>query len=461
MATNIPIDNALLPKWLSPRLRVDDPLEPGDPLYRALYEPLYENDPDDPIRLILNDIVLSEVESQNFISGFRGSGKTTELYRLRKNLQDDGYFVAYANALDYILPSEPVEISDFLIVLAGSFSDSLEEQLTFDPVKEGWWTRLINYLTRTKVQLDGVDVKVGAKAHAHEAGLNFKTSLKTDPSFRQKLREKMAARLGELQDEVRDFFADTIKKAKKKSKTEKNVVFIFDQLEQLRDTLGDQSPVADSVTSLIANHRADLQIPSMHCVYTIPPWLKFKLPGLPTRLLYNVKLWNNDPARTTNAAGLETMRSIVERRFTTEGVRRFFGDQQPDGTSPLVDRLIQESGGHFRDLLRLLRETLLRSGKLPIAPAVVDSAIMNLRSSFLPIPIENAVWLNEIGQKRDSLLKDASAKSIRQMTVFLDTHCVMIHRNGKEWYDVHPIIRDEIAEIVKREQATPEVAAPK
>jgi hypothetical protein len=61
---------------------------------------------------------------------------------------------------------------------------------------------------------------------------------------------------------------------------------------------------------------------------------------------------------------------------------------------------------------------------------------------------------------RDSLLEDTSTESIHQMTVFLDTHCVMIHRNGKEWYDVHPIIRDEIAEIVKREQDLSKGAAP-
>src|SRR5262249_4685706 len=146
------------------------------------------------------------------------------------------------------------------------------------------------------------------------------------PSFRQKLREKMAPRLGELRREVQQFFADSIKKIKKKAQIEANVVFIFDQLEQLRDTLGDQAPVAESVTSLIANHRPDLQIPSVHCVYTVPPWLKFKLPGLPTRLLYNVKLWNNDPKRTSNPDGWKTMRSIVERRFTSQGMHRFFGD---------------------------------------------------------------------------------------------------------------------------------------
>jgi hypothetical protein len=337
----------------------------------------------------------------------------------------------------------------------------VEEQLKFAPVEEGWWTRFVNYLTRTNVQLDGFEVKAGAKVDPYETALKFKTSLKTDPSFRHKVRGKLASRLGELTSEVHDFFVTTNKRAKKKSKTEKNVVFIFDQLEQLRDTLGDKSPVADSVTALIANHRTDLQIPSMHCVYTVPPWLKFKLPGFPARLLYNVKLCNNDATRTANPDGHKTIQSIVTRRFTAAGIHRFFGDLQDNGSSPLADELIRSSGGHFRDLLRLLRETLLRSGKLPITRTIVDSAIVNVRASFLPIPIRNAFWLNEIGLKRDSLLKDTSPESVRQMTVFLDTHCVMIHRNGKEWYDVHPIIRDEVAEIVKREQASPQNAAPK
>ena len=61
-------------KWLSTRLIVDKPLEPDD----ELYEPLYDNVPSDPIDLIYQDIDLSEVESLNFISGFRGSGKTAK-----------------------------------------------------------------------------------------------------------------------------------------------------------------------------------------------------------------------------------------------------------------------------------------------------------------------------------------------------------------------------------------------
>lgn len=85
----------------------------------------------------------------------------------------------------------------------------------------------------------------------------------------------------------------------------------------------------------------------------------------------------------------------------------------------------------------------------------MDAAIASLRSSFLPIPVDDAVWLHEIGRIRDSLLKDRTAESVQRMTFFLDTHCALILRNGEEWYDVHPIIRDEVAEIVKRSAPPP------
>ena len=433
-------------KWLGNRLVVDQPLEPDDPLY----EPLYRDDPGDPIQLILNDIELSEVRSLNFISGFRGCGKTTELFRLRSQLRQNGFFVAYANAIDYLLPSEPIDISDFFIVLAGSFSEAIERELQLDPAKEGFWTRFVHWLQTTNVQLNGIEAK--AAVPGTDIGLNFKTSLREVASFRQRLRESMAARLGDLRRQVHEFFEFGRKKILEQGPASKGVVFIFDQLEQLRDTLSTEGLVAESVATLIANHRADLQIPLFHMVFTVPPWLKFKLAEMAKiRLLYNVKLWNNDDKRSPHNPGLKTMRRLVERRFTPDGMKRFFGKLRKDGSSPLADRLIEAAGGHFRDLLVLLRETLLRVRSLPISGKVLDAAIANLRSSFLPMPAADAEWLHEIAHKRDSLLKDRSPESVRRMTFFLDTHCALVLHNGAEWYDIHPIIRDEVEEIVQRE----------
>ncbi len=433
-------------RWLEKRLVVDQPLQPTD----ELYQPLYEGVAGNPIDLLFEDIDLSEVESLNFISGFRGSGKTTELFRLKQRLEDEGYFVAYANALDYLLPSDPVEISDLLLVLAGAFSDAIEKTLHLDLAGEGFWTRFVHFLTKTKVQMDGIEFKAGIPGS--DVGVNFKTSLKEDRSFRKQLRQKLAARLGELRSEVHKFFEFGRKQIRDAQGRDRGVVFIFDQFEQLRDTLDTEGRVAESVAMLMANHRADLHVPLMHMVFTVPPWLKFKLPEMrKIRLLYNVKLWNNNPKRTPVKAGWATMQGVIGRRFTPEGMIRYFGKPTKSGKYSLADKLIGASGGHFRDMVYLLRESLLRAEVLPIAPAIVAAAIASLRDSFLPMSLLDARLLHDIGQQRDCLLQDSTPGNVQRMTLFLDTHCALILRNGDEWYDVHPLIRDEVAEIILRE----------
>jgi len=433
-------------KWLTQRLIVDKSLEPND----ELYEPLYDDVPDNPVDLIYEDIDLSEVESLNFLSGFRGSGKTTELFRLRKRLRDHGYFVAYANAMEYLLPSEPVGISDFLLVLAGSFGEAVERELKIDLAGEGFWTRFVHFLTKTNVKIDGMDTK--ATMPRTDVGLNFKTLLKEVPSFRHQVREKLSSRFGELKKEVQLFFDFGREKIKQANKGER-VVFLFDQLEQLRDPLGSEARVTESVKTLMANHRRDLGISLFHMVFTVPPWLKFVLPEMTKiRLQYNVKLWKNDDARTPESAGWGIMQRVIERRFTPEGMTRFFGKNKKKEANPHVEKLIHASGGHFRDLLFLLRECVTRAtGNLPVSAATVDAAISMLRTSYLPVPLDDAKWLHQIGEQRECVLKNRDPDSVQRMTFFLDTHLAVTLKNGEEWYDIHPLLRDEIAEIVARQ----------
>jgi hypothetical protein len=36
---------------------------------------------------------------------------------------------------------------------------------------------------------------------------------------------------------------------------------------------------------------------------------------------------------------------------------------------------------------------------------------------------------------------------------FLDSHLVLFLTNGKQWYDVHPLIREEVQNIIQRADA--------
>lgn len=442
----------------------DKPLEPGTPRYEQLYQPIYEVPGcEDPVELLQRYVEFSGVESLQLFSGFRGSGKSTELLRLKHQLEREGYVVLYADAVRYINPSEEIDISDLLIVLAGAFSDALEgwAKGLEEPVRlvdESYWTRLKNFVTRTSVSLTEANVKLEADSPAKEliggvkAGIDLKLALRDSPSFRRNLQQFMQNRIGELRATVIEFFQDGVKAIKRVWGDEaKEVVFIFDSLEQVRGSLSNERDVLRSVERVFASHLNLLSLPSVHVIYTVPPWLEFVMPGVDINTLWTPKLWHNDPQRSRHEAGWDALRALVRRRIGAGACDRVFDCQGQDKFTA-ADPLIEACGGDFRILLRLLRETLLRVRSLPITQNEIEAAITSVRGDFLSISVEDALWLAEIGERRTTGLRDTTSESIGRLTRFLDTHFVLYLKNGNKWYDTHPLIRGEVAKIVRQQE---------
>jgi hypothetical protein len=156
----------------------------------------------------------------------------------------------------------------------------------------------------------------------------------------------LANKLKELKNNVDRFFEDGIKQIRKDRGEDAQVVFIFNQLEQLRGTLQTEQDVIRSVERIFAIHIDLLKIPYVHTVFTVPPWLKFVLPGtVQITLLSTVRLWNNDTARSRCELAWEASRSLVERRLGKEGLRLLSG-KRPAGQK-LVDDVIAVCGGLF------------------------------------------------------------------------------------------------------------------
>ncbi|MBK7931454.1 MAG: hypothetical protein IPJ98_29475 [Bryobacterales bacterium] len=402
------------------------PLKPGDPFYQPVYE---QTEGADPIAVLQHAIEFSEVESRHFFSGFRGQGKTTELLRLKHRLEDAGHIVFYSDALKYINPSQPIDISDLLIVLAGAFSDAITDlNPNIKIANEGYWTRLWHYLSTTEVQLEEFTLKNPAE---------LKLALRDTPSFRQKVQEMMSNRLFVLEEEVKQFFEDGVKALQEQHRN-LPIVFIFDQLEQLRGSLFTEREVISSVERLFAQHISRLHLPYVHMVYTVPPWLKFVLPGLGAHILHSVRQWKNDEARTPYEQGNQCLLEVVRKRLRQEGIERIFGNEER------LQPLIRNCGGHFRDLFRLLSQAILLAETLPLSEDTIQAAINEVRNSFLPIAQDDAAWLGSISKSSGSGLKNTSAEEVSKFTRFLDTHFVLYLKNGEEWYDVHPLIRAEV-----------------
>lgn len=433
----------------------------------SFYEPIYQELPlEDPVERLSTLIDFDGVESVQLFSGFRGSGKTTELRRLKRDLeaQGDEYLVVYADALDFVNPAEPIDVTDLLIALAGAFSDALEPMLLADIARESFWTRFTNFLTSTELRIKEAGVKAEAATPGHDligglkAGIDIKLELKSGSSFRQRVQSLLANRLGELKNQVDQFFEDGIKLIRAEKGSNTKVVFLFDQLEQIRGTRQTEQDVIRSVERLFAVHFEMLKIPYVHMVYTVPPWLKFVLPAMVRiTLLPTVHLWNNDTERSRCEPAWAVFRSLVKRRLGETGLQRLFGDDEP-ARHRAVDRVIDVCGGHFRDLLRLLRDIVVRAtavNALPVPAELVDAAINAMRWEFLPIAQDDAKWLGEIARLRATALPNTEAGPVNRLTRYIDSHFVLYFRNADEWYDIHPLIRDEVAEVIRAAGANP------
>jgi hypothetical protein len=419
------------------------PLDQTDRRYEPLWDvpALIESD---PVDLMLRSILWTPVESVQLFAGFRGAGKTTELRRLATALRDKGYLVILCDVEDYLNMSTAVDVSDFLMAMAGAFGEALKDEalLGADAKHEGYWERLWSFLNRTRVSLDELGGEIG--------GLGVKANLKSDPTFRQKLQERMAGHLGALVADVRQFFAECILALKEAHGEEKEVVLLVDSVEHIRGTSVNAEQVQAAVERLFTSHAEQLHIPSLHVVYTVHPYLKVRYANLGAlyepggvKVLPSVKVLEKSGA--TSPPGLAAMRRVVDKR----------GDwRQLLGSEEALERLILASGGHLRDLVRLLREVVLRAKVIPVPAETVDAAMNQIRNESLPIADADALWLDRIAKTHSASLETSAG--LADFARFLDTHVVLCYWNGHEWYDVHPLLRSAIAEQAAHCAAAPD-----
>src|SRR5262249_30652862 len=144
-----------------------------------------------------------------------------------------------------------------------------------------------------------------------KTGIDLKFELKSAVNFRRQLQDMLANRLSELKGHVDAFFEEGVRRVRKDRGDDTQVVFIFDQLEQLRGTLQTEQDVIRSVQRIFSIHIDLLRIHYVHAVFTVPPWLKFVLPGtVQVTLLPTAHLWNNDTERTRSEPAWKAFRSM-------------------------------------------------------------------------------------------------------------------------------------------------------
>ena len=417
------------------------PLAPDDPYYVPILEASPEKD---PILALWSRIDMAESESVNLLTGFRGNGKSTELLRLKAMLEREGCQVFLVNMLDYVFMTKPLALSDFTLSLMAALAGKAEEEMTsLAPLSRSYWDRLHSFLT-SEVSLDKIDVGVGVAGGTAKLGFQ----LKTDPEFKTKVQKHLEGHLTQLVEGARQFVDELVGEIRKITEDpDKKVVLLVDSLEQLRGVGEDAEKIYASVVELFSGQSANLCFPKLHVVYTVPPYLTTLSHNLGRSLGgHPITQWPNIHVRSrTNKSddqGLELMTTIIAKRYP---------DWEHIIPKVSLRRLAEVSGGDLRDFFRLIRESVinLRTTRMAdldasLSDEAIERVIRQLRNELLPIAKEDAQWLARIHKDKKAAL--ATEKDLPSLARFLDSNLIMNYLNGESWYDVHPLLIEEISQ---------------
>lgn len=418
----------------------DRPLDAG----HSFYVPIYERGgtAEDPIALLQQQIELRGGDtSAHLVSGYRGSGKSTELRRLAALLEDQGFIVVLVDIEQYVNTGVPTDISDLLLVLAGALGDTLRARFGDEVVDESYWERLVGFLGRVHFSLD----EITAGFSGGGASVAVKASLKADPSFQRRLQEHLASHVGALVDDIRDHVRDLIDRvetAHDGGSPAAGVVLIVDSIEHFRDAVVTEGSVQNSLKVVFSQHADRLRLPAVHSIYTIPPFVRVQAKAELTdrydgeAIMLRAVRVEHRGAGGPCSEGQDTLVEVISRRGDWE---RVFASRD------LLDKVIAASGGHLRDFLRLVQAVLARATAFPVDEHVVERSIRQLRGELLPIALDDAKWLARVAETGEAGL--ASMRDLNRLAQFLDSHLLLAYQDTEEWYNVHPLVRDRVREL--------------
>ncbi len=395
----------------------------------------------DAVQELADQIDFAESAGAYLFTGNRGTGKTTELLRLAKILRDYDCEVFYADLTEYLNLTQPVEITDFLICILGAFSDKLEQRFEVNLGKPSFFERVWSFL---QAEVTFTEIKLPA------GPADFKLALSQNPSFKQALQKNMRGYVEQLVRQAREFSLEAVDHIRKQRQDpNRKTVLIIDSMERLRG-VGDAADVREvfkSAETLFASHADKLRFTGLSVVYTVPPYLQALAGGLgayyaggriyalPSVHVYAGK---PTPGQTPEiyAEGLDKMQAIVEKRHPHW--RDFFNEAQ-------LRRLAQSSGGDLRDYFRMMRLALARVpslGNLPLIDAILDDAEDAVRNDMLPIAADDRQWLAQISASHTPELP--SLDKLPEFARLQQGKYLLHYRNGEDWYDVHPLLRQAI-----------------
>lgn len=387
------------------------------------------------IRELGRTILLSANEPNcQLFTGHIGCGKSTELLRLKTELEQQGFHVVYFES-DKDLDIGDVDISDILLAIARQVSASLEAAQI--PMQPGYFVNLFNEIGNfLKTPID-----LGFEAELSVGIGKLTARTKDSPELRSKLRQYLEPRTNGILEAINQELLEPAQK-KLQRMGKQGLVVIIDNLDRVDSTR--KASGRSQTEYLFVDRGEQLRKLRCHLVYTIPLALIFsnELGPLTNRFGVKPKVLPMVPVQASDGSdhseGIALLRQMVLARAFPElsAAQRLEQITEVFDSPETLDRLCRVSGGHVRNLLVLLYSCLQQEDP-PISRSCLESVIKGYREDLM-LAVTQIQWqqLRQI-QQHKVLGDDPEYQGLlRSLFVF------EYRDNSGRWFDVNPALAE-------------------
>ena len=372
-------------------------------------------------------------------TGHIGCGKSTELWLLKQQLEAEGFHVVYFES-DKDLEMGDLDVSDILLTIARQVIESLN---TREKLNLGEPTRL-NSLIEGAIKLLQTEIEISPEFELSFGIAKITAQAKASPQLRSKLRDYLGPRSNRIIETInQELLEPAHKKLKQRGKN--GLVVIVDNLDKVDSS---PKPWGRPQPEYLFVDRGE-QLASLHChvIYTLPLALRFSndFNTLTQRfksdpqVLPMVSIQLRDGKEF--GEGMAKLRQLVlarafphlEEQQRLEKITEIF-----DSTETL-DYLCKMSGGHVRNILRILNDAIKKQKGLPISSENLNKVIQNFRNERT-LAVEDEEWelLRQVAQTQKVKGDDGYQRLIRSMFVYE-------YRDDEgSWFDINPILKDSV-----------------
>ncbi|MBL9155075.1 MAG: hypothetical protein JNK37_21515 [Verrucomicrobiales bacterium] len=427
------------------------PLGPDDPRYVPLGDGRGTQELVELEAILRNAARVPKAYAKCAFVGARGSGKSTYLLHLEKELQDEGLFTPIHIYLDASLESD-CDYSDIYLWIGDQIAQAFQE--ADHPLDDDVLSRFTLWFadkaftdaSEWKKEI-GLEASVEASARTGLPGIfslkllaRLKSMIVGSETSRREIRrhvQNYATELRDLMDALLDHAREVLKKAGKPER----LLIVQDNLDRITPREKAQH-LFYSGGDMLVSIRADIIFTAPVAMNLAPIDIGRTFPHVITMPNVKVRLRNGD----LHPAGIDSLVRLIDRRISIDLVFE----------SPEVARyLAEKSGGSVRDLIRLLDSAQLKAQVAQKERVDQESAAEAVRklsinfsrllfpeSVYFPILVEVHQTKTRHAQPETEATREAVQAAREFFAELMGNGSVLEYNGDDSWYDVHPAVCD-------------------